>query len=393
MRLVSLLALVIVALFAASSAACSVPRHGVVVKRTKHAWVAWRHERAGDGDFDARVWSACMKGHRAVTLGHTVFDPADGESLLLYPRLAGRYVGFVTAFIDHYGSGGYLIHRIDLARRRSLYDVLGGDRGFMGESGGVLNLQMTAHGEIAWLGNDAGAGTRVFVMDTAGQRVVDADAYGPNIRALGVHGRAISWRHSGEVRTTQFAPLPTWCPLGPDSRVLARSDKAWVAIAPRRRLLGCAARRPPFLIARADSMEASTTGARARSAVIRGSLAGVWIDDRINTSGATHQTFVRVDLATSSFLPTVEAFRRGNAGYDVGVLAFDMNASGYLAWLANEDTNHNHVVLFDEFGRRLVDDAPQASRLDNLLVDGNAVSWTVDGNRRSATFSDSPPPR
>jgi hypothetical protein len=140
-------------------------------------------------------------------------------------------------------------------------------------------------------------------------------------------------------------------------------------------------------------MEASTTGARARSAVIRGSLAGVWIDDRINTSGATHQTFVRVDLATSSFLPTVEAFRRGNAGYDVGVLAFDMNASGYLAWLANEDTNHNHVVLFDEFGRRLVDDAPQASRLDDLLVDGNAVSWTVDGNRRSATFSDSPPPR
>jgi hypothetical protein len=388
MRLAGVLSLLILGCCAASSSACTVPRHGDVVARTGHSWIAWRSIKPppASGYDQARRWTACRQGHRPVILATTGSEPYGGEEVR-FARLAGRYAGLVLVHFDHYGGGTQFIQRFDLARRRALFQVFGGSSGEFGESGGVLDMRMSARGDIAWLRNDYGTGTQLVVLDTTGARTLDSDPQPTGLSRLRVRGDAISWQRASEQRTASFAPAPTWCPLGAESHVFARSDDAWVAVAPGSRVLGCLRGQRPVLITRADDGTFATTDNHVRAAVVRGTLAGVWIAGRLNASGAKGHLILRADLQHPTMLPPVEAFRSVQGSYDQGLSAFDMDPAGDLAWIANEDNNHNHVVLMDGLGRRIVDSAGPGSMLRDLHVDGDSVLWTHDGEPRTAAFN------
>ncbi len=377
----------------AADASCAYPRHAHVVTRTASAWIAWRPAKPLPDQDQLRIWSACLKGRRPVVLTTTSSDAYSTDEVS-FPRLAGRYAGFVTTNFNHSGSGISFIHRVDLARRRALFEFVGSDAGVFGDVGAVLDMRMNAQGETAWLRDDDRLGIRLFVLDTAGERPLDQDPdpqlsalQDPQLSALRVHGRAISWRHGAQRRTAMFAQQPSWCPVSPASRVLARSHTAWVAVAPRRRVLGCRRGHSPMLLTRADDGEFFSAGRHVRGALLRGDLVGVWVEDDINTFGTKTDLLLRADLARQTFFSTVEAFRRGDSGYDQGLRTFDMNSAGDLAWIAYEDGNQNHVVVLDGLGRRVIDSVLPPSVLSDLRVDGNSIFWTLDGTPRSATFN------
>jgi hypothetical protein len=386
MRARVLLSLLVFCCSAAPSAACTLPARAHVVARTQSAWVAWRPgQRAPGTDQESvKVWSACLRGHRSVRLATTSYS-AYGHADFLYPRLVGRYVAFVSSVRDHYWGGTGIIKRMDLARRRALFDIVGGDHGEFGESAGVTDLRMDARASVTWLEQGPGATMRIFVIDFAGKRTLDQDT--DRLRHLRVRGRSIRWQHGNAIRRSRFARSPAYCPLQPDMRVLARSADAWVATAPGRLVVGCLRGHRRMMITHGDDAEYFTVGRHVRGAIVRGAYVGLLVENQIDTAFRKDHLIERADLATHTRLPQVTAYRRVAADdYSVGVTSFDMNQAGDVAWIVDANGTHQLVAL-DRVGQRTLDDAPRPSVISALHVDGASISWTHDGAARTGTFS------
>jgi hypothetical protein len=204
------LSLIAVALFAVSHAdakprrVCD-PRHSYTVTANRQVRIYAIVHRDGPHV----VWACHLHTARRFRLG--AFDPHDPD----FPdhvlvRLAGRLVGSVSSYYDHYGNTKFVVVVRDVGTGTILHRAQKeGNDTFDGEANwSPSRLVMDRAGSVAWTatGNTSHTATAyVFKSDT--NRWGETIASGPDIdpRSLRRHGRTFTWNDGGAVQSARFS--------------------------------------------------------------------------------------------------------------------------------------------------------------------------------------------
>jgi hypothetical protein len=192
---------------AAAKHRCAVPTGATVVARSSTS-VAWSRESNAGTE-----WRGCSTRSGEPVLLDQSNEPYD-STVVSRVRLAGRFAGFVSSFVDHYGSARVVLVVADLRGVfRPVRLALAASE--MGEPGYVLQvtgLALDPDGGLAWR-MSAGPNSRLVPPDAAGDAAHDAvgtlDSRGAaivatsapgTIAAFKLHGGRVTWTVSGAPR-------------------------------------------------------------------------------------------------------------------------------------------------------------------------------------------------
>jgi hypothetical protein len=199
----ALSALALLSSAASAQAACTAPRH------TRHTVtgskvVAYLVRQPASGDGKGKLVGCWRSTGRRVTVARFAWDYLEQDTISSI-HVAGRFVGYVFTFRDHYGGQHVRAYSYDVRDRTqrwgttiSDYDAPLGE----GETSRVRAFVLAKDGAFAYLARyttypDGTHAVRFFARDGAGSdRLLDEGA-GIDPASVSLHGQRVTWTHSG----------------------------------------------------------------------------------------------------------------------------------------------------------------------------------------------------